>query len=211
MMLKTFSSLFPVRGRLSGLLAALTALFMLPAQVLAQTDSAQGAQVAQGAGAQSTQGVQASDAVLAVGASTGWGQMISGLLVVIVVLIGGLYLLKRLTAPSGASALLKVIAAVGVGTRERVVVVEVDQTWLVLGVTAGQVNKLHEMPRQALTQGKPPAGSDGMAMAHAAQTSGAAGTGNKSWQGSFADRLRQVTERSHQPKQHEQDANNAPR
>ena len=32
------------------------------------------------------------------------------------------------------------------GQRERVVIVEVEQRWLVLGVAAGQVTRLHDMP-----------------------------------------------------------------
>jgi flagellar protein FliO/FliZ len=36
-----------------------------------------------------------------------------------------------------------------VGQRERVVVVEVGATWLVLGVTSNQVNTLHSLPAQA--------------------------------------------------------------
>ena len=53
-----------------------------------------------------------------------------------------------LHAPRGtAAASLRVVAGAAVGTRERVVIVEVGSTWLVLGVAAGQVSRLHEMPR----------------------------------------------------------------
>lgn len=41
---------------------------------------------------------------------------------------------------------LKVVGSAAVGTKERVVIVAVDHTWLVLGVGGGQVNKLHDMP-----------------------------------------------------------------
>lgn len=44
--------------------------------------------------------------------------------------------------------LLKVVSSVMVGQRERVVVVEVGDAWLVLGVAAGQVNALHTMPAE---------------------------------------------------------------
>jgi flagellar protein FliO/FliZ len=46
----------------------------------------------------------------------------------------------------GGGRWLKVISSVAVGQRERVVVVEVDGTWLVLGVASGQVRPLHHMP-----------------------------------------------------------------
>lgn len=48
--------------------------------------------------------------------------------------------------PSGSGKLLKVVSSVMVGQRERVVVVEIGDTWLVLGVASGQVRALHTLP-----------------------------------------------------------------
>lgn len=47
--------------------------------------------------------------------------------------------------PMGSGRLLKVVSSVMVGQRERVVVVEIGDSWLVLGVAAGQVRALHTM------------------------------------------------------------------
>ncbi|MBX9637045.1 MAG: flagellar biosynthetic protein FliO [Nitrosomonas sp.] len=75
-------------------------------------------------------------------------QMIGALLLVLAVIVGGTWLLKRFSLiPAAASGVVKVVAAAGVGQRERVVVVEIDQTWLVLGVAPGRVNKLHTMTK----------------------------------------------------------------
>lgn len=75
-------------------------------------------------------------------------QMLLGLGVVLLLLFASLYLLKRLTAPrGGAAGLLRVVAGTAVGTRERVVVLEVGDTWLVLGVTPGSVTALTQLPR----------------------------------------------------------------
>lgn len=41
---------------------------------------------------------------------------------------------------------LHVVGSTAVGNRERVVIVDVEGTWLVLGVGSGQVSKLHELP-----------------------------------------------------------------
>lgn len=55
--------------------------------------------------------------------------------------------LKRLgPGRGGRPGALHVVTSTAVGTRERVVVVEVEGTWLVLGVASGQVNKLHSLP-----------------------------------------------------------------
>lgn len=48
--------------------------------------------------------------------------------------------------PSGNGRVLKVVSSAMVGQRERVVVVEIGDTWLVLGVAAGQVSALHTLP-----------------------------------------------------------------
>lgn len=92
-------------------------------------------------------------------------QLVLGFGLVLAMLFGCLWLLKRISAPRGsASGVLRVISGVAVGPRERVVVVEVDEQWLVLGVAPGQVSKLHEMPKgmanQVLQGGVLPAGQD---------------------------------------------------
>ncbi len=84
-------------------------------------------------------------------------QMLLGLGVVLLLVVGSLYLLKRIAAPRGAAAgLLRVVAATAVGTRERVVVVELGETWLVLGVAPGRVTALSQLPRQELSGAVPP-------------------------------------------------------
>jgi flagellar protein FliO/FliZ len=86
-------------------------------------------------------------------ASTGSGyfSVVASLLLI----LGGFVLvawLVRRWIPHGAQAgLVRIVGATSVGPRERVVVVEVDDTWLVLGVGGGQVRALH-------TMNKPPAG-----------------------------------------------------
>ncbi|MBK6636255.1 MAG: flagellar biosynthetic protein FliO [Rhodocyclaceae bacterium] len=76
--------------------------------------------------------------------------MLLGLAAVLALMVGALWLLKQLTQRRGGpSALLKVVAGTAVGPRERVVIVEVGSTWLVLGVAPGRVTPLAEVPRQA--------------------------------------------------------------
>jgi len=62
----------------------------------------------------------------------------------------------------GGGQLLKVVSSAMVGQRERVVVVEIGGSWLVLGVAAGQVRALHTMPAQSPTDA--PAGVQAGAM-----------------------------------------------
>jgi flagellar protein FliO/FliZ len=79
--------------------------------------------------------------------------LITGLAVVLAVIAAAAWLLKRVAPRNYRDAgVLRVIAGTAVGQRERVVVVEVGATWLVLGVTPGSVNALHQMPRQATAE-----------------------------------------------------------
>ena len=88
-------------------------------------------------------------------------QMLFGLVVVLLLLFVSLYLLKRLTAPRGSTAgLLRVVAGTAVGTRERVVVLEVGDTWLVLGVTATQITPLTQLPRSQVPAAPAAPGKD---------------------------------------------------
>ena len=78
-------------------------------------------------------------------------QLLLGLALVLALVIGSLWILKKLVAPRGESAgLLRVVAGAAVGTRERVVIVEIGSTWLVLGVAPGRVSTLAEVPRQSV-------------------------------------------------------------
>jgi flagellar protein FliO/FliZ len=78
-------------------------------------------------------------------------QMIFGLIVVLALLLGALWLLKRIGMPRGPVAgLMRVVAGVAVGSRERVVILELGNSWLVLGVAPGQVTTLAEIPRQEI-------------------------------------------------------------
>ncbi len=89
--------------------------------------------------------------------ASSFGQMVLGLGVVIGLLLVSLWLIKRLSAPRGHAAGLKVIGGVAIGSRERVVMVEVADKVLVLGVTAASVNTLHTLSADQLVRATPPA------------------------------------------------------
>src|SRR5512145_1962877 len=58
------------------------------------------------------------------------------------------WLMRRFVPGHGtAGGVLKVVGGVMVGPRERLVVVEVGDTWLFVGVAASSVRLVHSMPR----------------------------------------------------------------
>ncbi len=79
------------------------------------------------------------------------------LLLVLGLIVGLGWLLKRLPGGQFRPAEgLKVVATLTVGTRERVVVVDVNGEQLLLGVTAGGIQTLYQLP-QPLPQPEAPA------------------------------------------------------
>lgn len=77
------------------------------------------------------------------------GQVTLVLILIIGIILLCAWLFRKLNGTSlGHSKLLNVVGSVSVGQRERVVIVELKDTWLVLGVAAGNISKLHEMPAQ---------------------------------------------------------------
>ena len=97
-------------------------------------------------------------AVLPSTGTSGLLQMLLGLAVVLGVIAGTAWLARRYL-PGGARSggPVKVVGGTLVGPRERVVVVEVDDTWIVVGVTPTQVNALHTLPRPAHAESLPAA------------------------------------------------------
>lgn len=105
------------------------------------------------------------------------GQMVLGLGLVLALMFGALFLIKKLSLPRGpAAASLRVVGATAVGPRERVVLVEVGDKLLVLGVAPGQIEGLHTFEASEFPSPVPDAA--------APQATG-----------TFADRLRQIMER----------------
>lgn len=74
-------------------------------------------------------------------------QTAGGLLFILALILGGAWLFKRYgSLPMGGKGLVKVIGGASVGARERVVLIEVENTRLLLGVAPGQVRTLHRLP-----------------------------------------------------------------
>ncbi|CAO1658548.1 flagellar biosynthetic protein FliO [Halomonas sp. NYA30] len=88
------------------------------------------------------------------------GKTAAALALVIAIILICTALLKRWsnhTTRHGAH--LRVVGSTAVGNRERVVIVEVEDTWLVIGVGGGRITKLHERPapeERAPTASSPP-------------------------------------------------------
>jgi flagellar protein FliO/FliZ len=69
----------------------------------------------------------------------------------LVLILGGFvavaWFARRYLPGMRAQGAVKVVGSTPVGSRERVVVIEVDHTWLLLGVGGGNVRLLHTLPK----------------------------------------------------------------
>lgn len=102
-------------------------------------------------------------------------QVLFGLGLVLAAIAGTAWLLRRYAPGQVASSgALRVVSGVMIGPKERVVLVDVGDTRLVVGVAPGQVSLLHQMPRPEETM---------------------AGEDNPAPEGSFYARLRQTLQR----------------
>ncbi|KRB93328.1 flagellar biosynthetic protein FliO [Noviherbaspirillum sp. Root189] len=76
-------------------------------------------------------------------------QVLVGLVIVLGLMAGAAWLLKRMGVAGAAGAnVARVVGGVNVGNRERVLVVEVADQWIVVGVAPGRVSALSTMPKQ---------------------------------------------------------------
>lgn len=86
-------------------------------------------------------------------AATGTAASMLTVLLSLALILGGFvavaWFARRYLPGMGAQGAVKVVGTTPVGPRERVVVVEVANTWLLLGVGGGNVRLLHTLPRPA--------------------------------------------------------------
>lgn len=79
-------------------------------------------------------------------------QVLLGLVVVLGMMAAAAWALKRFGAARISSgAPVKIVGGIAVGSRERIMVVEVADQWIVVGVAPGRISTLSTMPRQENT------------------------------------------------------------
>ena len=106
------------------------------------------------------------------------------------------WFLKRYGPKAQAgSANLRLVGSLSLGGRERILVVEVGEQWIVVGASPGRVNALATMARQP---GAEPGAEPGVVQAGAAQA-GATLSPHQPPASSFAAWLKQTIDKRHAP------------
>jgi flagellar protein FliO/FliZ len=76
-------------------------------------------------------------------------QVLLGLIMVLALMAAAAWSLKKFgVAKLAGNATVRIVGGVSVGNRERVLVIEVADQWIVVGVTPTQINALSTMPKQ---------------------------------------------------------------
>lgn len=85
--------------------------------------------------------------------------MLVVLVIALVFISGIIWLLKKsgLSNNFHGNAVAKIIGGVNVGTRELVMIIEIADQWIVIGVTPGRINTLATMPKQEYPTNATPA------------------------------------------------------
>ncbi|RZT30792.1 flagellar biosynthetic protein FliO [Cupriavidus agavae] len=110
--------------------------------------TAQAAQAASGASASA--GYLAAGSAPAISSGGSLAQAGLGLFAVIALILGMAWLARRvgLVRHGTGNASIKVVNSLMLGARQKIVTVEVGDTWLVLGVSSNEIRPLHTMPAQ---------------------------------------------------------------
>lgn len=77
-------------------------------------------------------------------------QTFAGLALILGLFLGAAWLLRRMTggkAFTAGNGPMKIVGSLPVGARERIILLEIDNTWLVVGIAPGQTRTLHTMPK----------------------------------------------------------------
>lgn len=75
-------------------------------------------------------------------------QMILGLALILVLIVGAAWLLRRFMPLRGGDGAIRVLGGLSLGSRERVVLLQVGETRLLVGVSPGRVATLHVLDEQ---------------------------------------------------------------
>jgi len=91
-------------------------------------------------------------------------QTILALCFVLALLAGLAWFMKRYgPKAAGGNAALRLVGSLSLGGRERIIVIEVADQWIVVGASPGRVNALATMPRQESVGAAMPAQQNGLA------------------------------------------------
>ncbi len=87
-------------------------------------------------------------------------KLTGGLILVVVVIFALAWLVKKFNlAQQSQGGLIKIVAGVSIGTRDRIVLLQVGEEQILVGLTPGRIEKLHTLAEPLAIPGESPAAS----------------------------------------------------
>ena len=87
-------------------------------------------------------------------------QAVLALALIIAVLAGTAWMARKVSGGKGfGQGGMKIVGGVALGPRERIVLLEIGNEWLVVGIVPGQIRTLHRMDKGMLPQDLPVSGT----------------------------------------------------
>lgn len=78
-------------------------------------------------------------------------QVVLSLVAILALIIGAAWIAKRFfTVHAQGGSVIKLLGGINVGGREKVLLLEIGEQWVVVGVAPGHISTLTTMPRQAV-------------------------------------------------------------
>ena len=80
-------------------------------------------------------------------------QTLASLALILGLFVGAAWLLRRMNGGKSFAASngpMRIVSSLPVGARERIILLELEDTWLVVGVAPGEIRTLHTLPKGAL-------------------------------------------------------------
>jgi len=109
----------------------------------------------------SMQAIALDKAPMAVSGTAYIGQVLLGLLAVLTLIVGMGWLLKRFSQGGFlGQQVMSVVATMPLGTRERLIVVDLKGKQILLGISPGRITNLHTFDEPLITQSSTPNESD---------------------------------------------------
>lgn len=88
-------------------------------------------------------------------------QALLALSLIVVILFATAWLARKVSGGKGfGQGGMKILGGVALGPRERIVLVEVGDDWLVVGIVPGQIRTLHRLPKGSSPGGEQAQGAD---------------------------------------------------
>lgn len=102
-------------------------------------------------------GIAFANETVAPGVSSGsYLQAALALGLIVLLLVGTAWFARKISGGKGfGQGGMKIVGGVTLGPRERMVMVEVGDSWLIIGIVPGQIRTLHTMPRGHLANQDP--------------------------------------------------------